>query len=392
MDYMIAIMNYYKCFLGNIETKSKNKKKNRINISGKFNIQNVIVWLIMSIFFIIIGIAQRQEFFIPLIVMYLCTILAVIIKSMLLYKKLEGKPVNINIYQRDLPSNLKPAHVRLLLNDGLIDEISLASTIVDLIDKGFLDIKAQGKEIENKENIFKDRNIRLIKTEKSTEHLLKYEKFLLEWLIDKYGDGKEVTMDNIHNALSNNIYEEQPYELFIEWQGLVLLSFPLKIFYKIKSTGYARFIYLLFIILGLLPAIPCIGQALAIYGLGCLMFASPQCILNKIGVEEIDEWKDLRKYLLDFSNIEDKTMEMVKVWNFYLTYAMVLNINSKSNAEIEKFIGDRIYNKFENRITNTQEKKILERRLKVIKEEEIKEKIEQELAIYDFTKINNGTV
>lgn len=41
--------------------------------------------------------------------------------------------------------------------------------------------------------------------------------------------------------------------------------------------------------------------------------ANPKCILNKLGIEEKDSWKDLKKYLLDFSNIQDKSIEMVNV-------------------------------------------------------------------------------
>ena len=80
----------------------------------------------------------------------LLAIILVIIKNRIIYSKLEHKPLNINLYQRDLPSNLKPAHVRMLLHDGLVDEKSLAATILDLIDKGFLDIKRENKELELK--------------------------------------------------------------------------------------------------------------------------------------------------------------------------------------------------------------------------------------------------
>ena len=120
-------------------------------------------------------------------------IIIVIIKSKLLYKRLEHKPININIYQRDLPSNLRPAHVRLLLNDGLIDEKSLVSTIVDLIDKGYFEIRRGEKEVEDKTDLFRNREIILYKTSKSTDGLLRYEKFIIDWFIEKYGDGKQVS-------------------------------------------------------------------------------------------------------------------------------------------------------------------------------------------------------
>lgn len=277
----------------------------------------------------------------------LLAIILVIIKNRIIYSKLEHKPLNINLYQRDLPSNLKPAHVRMLLHDGLVDEKSLAATILDLIDKGFLDIKRENKELENKIDLFRNREIIISKTNKDTSKLLRYEKFLIDWFIEKYGNGRVVTSGQIMEKLHKNIYKEQPYNLFECWQGLVFLSFPLKKFYKIKSITNLRIIYLLFTILGFITIIPLLSEFLGIYGLGCLMFASPLCVLNDDGIEEKDKWLDLKRYLKDFSNIEENTIEMVKIWQFYLTYSISLDIESISSEELENFFGDNIYNYFE---------------------------------------------
>ena len=105
--------------------------------------------------------------------------------------------------------------------------------------------------------------------------------------------------------------------------------------------------YLLFTILGFITIIPLLSEFLGIYGLGCLMFASPLCVLNDDGIEEKDKWLDLKRYLKDFSNIEENTIEMVKIWQFYLTYSISLDIESISSEELENFFGDNIYNYFE---------------------------------------------
>lgn len=112
--------------------------------------------------------------------------------------------------------------------------------------------------------------------------------------------------------------------------------------------------------------------------------ANPKCILNKLGIEEKDSWKDLKKYLLDFSNIQDKSIEMVNVWEFYLTYSLVLNINTKANKKIEEFIGEKIYSEFPEKITNSEEKKILVQRLKLITNDEIEQLINTELEKYNM--------
>ncbi len=384
MDYIIALMNYYGRFSSRDTRTTNGTKKATVSLSGKITATNIVSWLSISIFFAVIGIALKKEYALILGILYIVAVIIVILQSIFTYKKLESKPQDIDIYQRELPSKLRPAHVRLLLNDGLIDEISLSATILDLIDKGYLDIEREKTHIVSKEDIFKKNNIKLIKTGKAEDNLFEYEKFLISWIIDKYGNGKEVSMEKIHENLINNVNEEQPNKLFLEWQGLVLVAFPFKKYYKIRTNNNKTWIYTIFILLGIFPIIPGLGQVLAIYGLGCLLMANPKCILNKLGIEEKDSWKDLKKYLLDFSNIQDKSIEMVNVWEFYLTYSLVLNINTKANKKIEEFIGEKIYSEFPEKITNSKEKKILVQRLKLITNDEIEQLINTELEKYNM--------
>lgn len=381
MDYIIALMNYYGCFNGRGTIKSNGKKKTIVNLSGKITVTNITSWLTISVFLALLGIGLKKENALLIGTLCLVAIVIVILQSIFIYKKLENKPRNIDIYKREMPSNLRPAHVRLLLNDGLIDEISLTATILDLIDKGYLDIRQDENFCLNKKDIFKNKNLVLIKTDKPEDELFEYEKFLIRWMIDKYGNSKEVLMNEIHKNLINNINEEQPNKLFLEWQGLVLLAFPIKKYYKIRASN-KTWIYTIFFLLGIFPIIPGFGQVLAIYGLGCLIMANPKCVLNNLGVEERDAWKDLKKYLLDFSYIKDKSIEMIKVWDFYLTYSLVLNIDTKANQEIEEFIGEKIYSEFQEKITNDKENRILVQRLKLIKNDEVEKLINKELEKY----------
>ena len=125
----------------------------------------------------------------------------------------------------------------------------------DLIDRGYLAIE---KYVDIKEKIFKNKEIILRKTEKKTDDLMKFEKFIIEWFIDKYGDAKKVSMQEIENRLKKNFDEESPSDLFEHWIGLVFLSFPLKKFYKEYrgNNNKAYVMYIVFIILGIVPIFP----------------------------------------------------------------------------------------------------------------------------------------
>ena len=140
MDYLRAIIKYYDCF----SAIDFDKYSDRIYFSGKFNFKVIFIWILTSALLVTMTMASsinNTEETYKTIIIAIITAIVVIIKSNIKFKKLEHKPININLYKRELPSNLRPAHVRMLLHDGLIDKKSLATTLLDLIDRGYLDIK-----------------------------------------------------------------------------------------------------------------------------------------------------------------------------------------------------------------------------------------------------------
>lgn len=277
-------------------------------------------------------------------IVFIFTILLVIIKRKQTYKKLEPIASSINIYSRDLPSSLRPAHMRILLNDGLIDKVSMGSTIIDLVDRGYLEY-SRARDENDKLLFFHRGDSKLIKTNKSHDDLLKYEKFLINWFIDGYGDGVEVTADGVNYGLKNKqIYHNmEPADMFYEWQALVLMSFPIDNYYTKIKPSTIKYIYLIVGLIGLISLMTFIGSILFIYCFGMLILASPSRALNQTGVDEIGSWISLKNFLLDFGDMKNKTAEMVKIWDFYLTYAVALNVSDKAAKEINNFFGDNIY-------------------------------------------------
>ena len=132
-------------------------------IPNIFNIEmpNIMITLIV---FIVIAILNTGYIF---------------LRRYLLFKTKEPKPKNINLYNRELPDNLTPAHARLLVYDGTIDSKTLACTILDLVDRGHLKL-----ESGNKSEIFA-KELFISKTNKSQNDLFEYEQFLINWFFYK---------------------------------------------------------------------------------------------------------------------------------------------------------------------------------------------------------------
>lgn len=392
MNYNIEMLDRYFKFSSRTIANVQNKRKNQIRISGKIRKEELILFGVCCLMFTFFAIAKDMQGEKNINVIYvkiigaIIAILIVFIKSRIVFGKLEHKPTNINIYQRELPSKLKPAHVRMLMHDGLIDSISLASTILDLIDRGYLKLeKLSNTAVDSKIEVFGNNTIILKRTNKTGEELLKYEKYIMDWFINEYGNGEQVDSRQVHNGLKNRTSNgKSPSEMFEEWQALVIMSFPLKQYYNFRNTEKMKKRYIIYVLIGFLSPIigilSSIGLFLGIYGIGNLFFATPNYVLNQVGADEKDSWMDLKKYLEEFADMKNKNAEMVVLWNYYLTYAIALDVKTIAKEEIEEFFGENIYYEVMHKvgaIENTNTFEYIEENNR--NEDEIKAEIEQEI-------------
>lgn len=368
MKYRDKVINYFD-FSSGINIQKSNKTQKAIGISGTIKKNTIIFYIVFVLFFSVVSfifaiqISAFSDFdsiensgldtffsnikvqlLLPLVITMVAPIIMVIvifIKNKILFNRMEPKPKNINIYQRELPSKLKPAHVRMLLTDGLIDSTSVAATLLDLVDRGYIALSKNRTKLD----IFQNEEIILTKTNKNQDELLKYEKFLITWFIDICGDGNKVSNIEIKESLANSQANNKPSELFEQFQALVMISFPINKYYQKNKTNEKKNLIYVMVLFASFILIPFyIGALLCAWSLGNLMFNSPKYKMNQDGVDEKDSWLDLKSFLIDFSNIKDQTSEMIVIWEYYLTYSIVLNIDSHASYEMQNFFGKEIYN------------------------------------------------
>lgn len=347
------INRIYKYFeLATSTTYINNTTKKRVYLTGKIDKTRLLIYLLFCFFFILIGSAYvtnipyigKYSFIIGILV-FLISFTLVLIKVRKLHKKIIPKSTNINIYERDLPSNLRPAHARFLMTDGLVDELSLASTLLDLVDRDYLKLEYNGETKEKlKNNIFKNKDIILSRTNKSIDDLFEYEKYLINWFLG-YNDGISITSEKLHSnlILDTTNDSEFPSDKMNFFSSLVLMSFPLEKYYNKVKRDKEIMKYVLFIFLGFVPYLSYIAEFLSIYGLGMLLFANPSYVFNVEGVNLLSSYKNLKKYLEDFGQIENKNAQMVELWNYYLTYSISLEIKSVASKELKDFFGTGIF-------------------------------------------------
>lgn len=361
---------YYNAF-------SKMKKKVELNFSNKNIKLNVIIYIIIALlaFFVVeAGFLFNTAFnsfnnfnfnntiesndisnifkniFSPLLLSIVINIMLIGINFIYIFYKIkiksikkDSKPININMYNRDLPEAITPAHARLLVYDGKVDEMTLASTIMDLIDRGYLKIET----IMNKEDIF-TKDIFILRTNKNQDELFEYEKYLINWFFDS----ERKSSVDIHKLLIND--NTNPCEKFSIFQGLLLLSFPFDRYYRKKYNMNKLeiisviLIFVSFFIFSISMFVNSylyfLWEFIFLFGFSNIIFKDSVYSINQKGAEVRDKFLDLKRFLIEFSKINEKTSEMISLWDFYLSYSIALGIEGIANEEISNFFGNNIYN------------------------------------------------
>lgn len=333
--------------IGVIESTKKTKYQIKIPKRKKHEDIKWILGIYVFIFGYILFICQIARYnesyytipkFITSVIIMILLITAIVFKIKKddeenIFIKFKRKFIADDIYQNDLPSKLRPAHVRMLLNDFEIDEISIVSTLVDLMERGYIYIVKNDKEI-----FFR-------KSSKKDEKLLEYEKFLIKWLIDKYGNEHEVTSTQITKNLTNNMCIERPYQLFNFFQYCVWTSFPLDKYYNNwKNTNKIKYIILIVISIFFIKYMWSIP--LIIYGLISLTILHPVMRLNNDGLEEKENWNDFKRYLTEILDITNKSIKTINKNDIYLAYSVALDVDSVLVNEIKYIFEGDVYNNF----------------------------------------------
>jgi uncharacterized membrane protein len=175
------------------------------------------------------------------------------------YSKLRRK---VNIYELSYSKSYaddSPALVSLLVK-GHISIQALMATIFDLARRGFISI-----EEDNKKKID---SFKLIRMDKEEDRLSNHEKFLIEWLFDKIGDGKIVSSRDIqyygkfhkfefnkdYNSWTNMIKEEAKEKGYYDEKarplGIVLIILStISLFVSIFSMAFKALFGVLLLII-----------------------------------------------------------------------------------------------------------------------------------------------
>ncbi len=227
-------------------------------------------------------------------------------------------------YFRELPDDYSPSIAGTLVSRNLYPSgRELFAMLLDLVRKGHLKLE-EGEKTTT------------LILQESGKPLSEEEKFILNWYIRELGDGEKIILESVEASIKGRGGAKEFNRNYERWRTIVysdMLEKNLKMDKRDKFstslgifTGIAYFIgggmlvvyfqselFILMILLGfiLLP----------------YTFYRKRASLEK--EKAISRWEAFKKFLVDYSNLEEAKLASIELWEHYFVYAVALGVAEK---------------------------------------------------------------
>ena len=227
-------------------------------------------------------------------------------------------------YFRELPDDYSPSIAGTLVSRNLYPSgRELFAMLLDLVRKGHLKLE-EGEKTTT------------LILQESSKPLSEEEKFILNWYIRELGDGEKIVLESVEASIKGRGGAKEFNRNYERWRTIVysdMLEKNLKMDKRDKFstslgifTGIAYFIgggmlvvyfqselFILMILLGfiLLP----------------YTFSRKRASLEK--EKAISRWEAFKKFLVDYSNLEEAKLASIELWEHYFVYAVALGVAEK---------------------------------------------------------------
>lgn len=248
--------------------------------------------------------------------------------------KFDGK------YYRELPEDYGPCVMSRLIYNGS-GPWDMLATLLDLVRKKYVKIETIYR---NGDKTKKPKDYNLILINKDLGQLSSVEKHYIQKLIFK--DTDEISIKEL-NKKNNKSYEIQKkaHEEFKKWNEIIEDKSKLDGVIKQKSKGAiminiicclcylmtfgaialgTAYNYTDIIALGVITSIISFIELTLV-----VSFVENLSVKTEKGLEHEKMWKAFKKFLLDFSKLNEKGYESLVLWEHYLVYATSLGIASQ---------------------------------------------------------------
>jgi len=244
-------------------------------------------------------------------------------------------------YYRELPDDYGPAVMNKVLNGtlGVTSSLDMLATILDLVRRKYVEIQPIYKEGKNKPD---DYNLKLINN--NLNELNSQEKCFVQELI--FVETEEIALKELSKKNTKNIKaQNRAVKAYDKWKEKIedvakekdlLKKKKDKIVKDILKCVFALLLSLSVTIFGVamnyedILALGAISLFLGIYELVFVVLRINDLIIRtEKGIEHKAMWKSFKKFLQDFSKLDERDYKSIAIWEHYLIYATALGISKK---------------------------------------------------------------
>lgn len=281
----------------------------------------------------------KDKVIIVFIIFVVIAIIIIFIQKAVKYGKKLGElkkyiPEQKLDYFRELPEkNTTPGEAVYILEEPYNKFTSyfgkiLSATLLDLKLKKYIDLKTE-KDQKGKEKII------ISRLKQPDDNLKEDEKTILKFICNIDKKEEEITVKRLEKYISDHypsveklikqsekaierqleeedIYNKKQKEEYLNYSGLA-------------GVYYVFAILTLIIILWAFP----LAIVFLINGILCSSVKKNINVLTQKGINDKEKWKGLKKYMEDFSLLNEKEVPAIDVWEQYLVYATAFGIADK---------------------------------------------------------------
>lgn len=244
-------------------------------------------------------------------------------------------------YYRELPEDYGPAVMNKVIHGSLGHTSSqdMLATLLDLVRRKYVEIEPIYKNAKKKPD---DYNLKLIKTDLSELNIS--EKHFVEQLI--FVDTTEIVLKELSKKNSRSLNAQtRAMKAYTKWGELIEDIAKEKEIIKKEKRNISKdilicvFSFLLTIVVvtfGIvmnyddIMGIGLVGFFLGLYELVfVILHITDINARTQKGVEHKAMWKAFKKFLQDFSKLDERDYKSIAIWEHYLVYATALGIAKK---------------------------------------------------------------
>ena len=236
-------------------------------------------------------------------------------------------------YYRELPGEYTPAEMSVLLSMGNAETRDITATLMDLVRKGFLRID---NRTYVKKGIFRDKEVAdyavSLNPSPPQASLKSHEAFLIEWFIERIGDGSSILLDEISDYARTTSGARRFKRDYDKWCSLVKKEADKNNFFDTtckKGQTAGILVSVAYLALGILILAVFhagMGIALMIQFLILLIFSARISRRTAYGNEQYAMWQAFKNFLRDFSRLDKAEIPSIVIWEHYLVYAVSLGV------------------------------------------------------------------